>query len=165
MGLYRANRPRNEPTSCGRKLHLETLEARCVLSANVVSAYAEALPQWFAAAPAIELAGGATIEESNSASAPTERWIVRLMPEATVAAGSVAESARIVSELSATAIRGLGLPGLLLVEASAEIAATLAADPRIAYVEADQRIAPRHYLTRRDSRNSPVSVTPDKMAR
>ncbi len=124
-----------------RKLHLEALESRCVLSADVTLAgYADALPQWFATVPGAELAAGLMVTENSAVSVSSQRWIVRLTPEAAIAAGSVAESARIVSELSATAVRGLGLPGLLLVEASAEVAATLAADLRVAYVEPDLRV-------------------------
>ncbi len=149
-----ATRQAKERAARNRKLHLEALESRCVLSADVASAYAAALPQWFATLPVTEQAIGVLTAQSNTASilssastssspsvSSSPRWIVRLTPEAATAAGSAAEAAQIMNELSATAIRGLGLPGLLLVEATAEVAAALAADSRVAYVEPSQRIS------------------------
>src|SRR3954451_23850274 len=85
-----------------RNLHLEHLEARCVLSASAAS-YDQVTPDWFTTL--------------GTSSGTTDRWIVRLTADAVAQAPSVAAASQLLQRtaIPVDVLRGLGLPGQLLV--------------------------------------------------
>src|SRR3954454_7433876 len=93
-----------------RNLHLEHLEARCVLSASP-SNYDQVTPDWFATL--------------GTSSGTTDRWIVRLTAEAVARAPTVSAAAELLqsSAIPVQVLRGLGLPGQLLVTGSTSASA------------------------------------------
>ncbi|MEX2168320.1 MAG: S8 family serine peptidase [Pirellulales bacterium] len=97
-----------------RRLHLERLENRLVLSAS--AAYSMVSPTWFAVAPVDDSA-------PETPAPPSQEWIIRLTAEATQAAGNVAGAAALLDDLPLTVVRGLGLPGQLLVTATLQSSA------------------------------------------
>jgi subtilisin family serine protease/Tol biopolymer transport system component len=117
------------PAPLTRTLKFELLESRRLLSASPGSDYNRVDVAWFA-----------SLNPGAQDAAPAERqWIIRLTPEAVAAAPNVAAAGRLLSDLSVTVIRGLGLPGQLLLEVAddhrAAVGQALAADPRIAFAE------------------------------
>src|SRR4051794_27210292 len=86
-----------------RTLHLEHLEARCVLSASAAS-YDQVTPDWFTAL-------------GSTTSGTTDRWIVRLTADAVSQAPTVSAAAQLLqqSTVPVQVLRGLGLPGQMLV--------------------------------------------------
>src|SRR5688500_12494827 len=99
-----------------RRLQIEKLETRIALSAT--PAYDEVDASWFASVVAPSVAGPAP--------APVQ-WIIRLTPAVVASTGSVAEAAKLLADLPATVVRGLGLPGQLLLETAPSQQATIAA--------------------------------------
>ncbi|MEM9185306.1 MAG: S8 family peptidase [Planctomycetota bacterium] len=134
----------NQPSSRTRRLQVERLESKLVLSASSAGMGAEDLSDdfysqvsgaWFAeVAPSKELA----LDPQGA-----EAWIVRLSPAATAEAGNALGAVGVLSDLPLTVVRGLGKSGQLLVQAPAgvDLAADLARDARIAWAAPDAEVA------------------------
>ncbi len=118
--------PRNR-----RKLQLETLESRQLLSATAPSTYLPA-PEWFAKVPQVEQASPelATvalprIETISWLGAPAEvkrgEWIIQFDAShtASLAGPADAQSLLDVAGVSVSVDRGLGLPGMILLRTDA----------------------------------------------
>lgn len=127
-----------------RALRLERLEDRRLLTA-LAGAYEQPSAAWFrdfregdsiADAVAGPVVSVETIEW-NGHSLPVRpgEWLVRLTEEAVLEAGPGGDLQRLLGELPIEPIRGLGLPGLLLVRADAAAADRLAQHPAVRYVE------------------------------
>jgi subtilisin family serine protease/6-phosphogluconolactonase (cycloisomerase 2 family) len=107
-------------------LGFEQLETRLVLSVTPLAEYDQVTPAWFADAPA------------PTATQPTgelARWVIRLTPEAVAQANTVAAAAGLLRDLPLSVVRGLGLPGQLLVTSRATagaLADALGASPLVA---------------------------------
>ena len=114
------------PTS--RKCLLEPLEKRFLLTAGPTVGVAP----WFA-----------ELHADQGASESVDRWIVRLSNDALVGVDSVAAAAALLGEpeFGLDVIRGLGLPGQLLVETPSDAGAAASAwfqsDAAIAYFQPD----------------------------
>ncbi len=131
----------------------EALEPRTLLAAvSSTNAYDTVAPDWFAQVPrglqdqssrsfigplaaAVGSSGG-----NWQSSADVAQWIVRLTPDATKKAGSVAGAEAVLSSDGITfqVLKGLGLPGEVLVESTAsseQVGAALSDDPDVASFE------------------------------
>ncbi len=135
-----------------RHVRFEPLESRWLLSGNGLDEYDRVSPEWFAtalnvstAAPGVRVGSvsGASGAASGSGGEQfVDRWIVRLTPGATGQLGSVGRAEHLLDTLTANfqVIRGLGLPGQLLLHsfASHDVArSALSANPHVAYFEPD----------------------------
>ena len=113
-------------TSMDRRLHLEELEARLVLSGASVAAYSQVSSDWFG--PSVGLthdvfgASNSEVSDSSDPDVESDRWIVRLTSDVIVQSPSLADAIALLgqSALPIDVVRGLGLPGQLLIETSAE---------------------------------------------
>ncbi len=125
---------------------LESLEDRVVLSvANAQNALA--LPQWFEhvasnQAPGATPPGGQSAGSASFVGPISQReFLVRLTPDATAHAGSVAGSQGLFanSSVSLTVVAGLGLPGQLLLTTperdTVKVVTALQANPHVAHFE------------------------------
>jgi subtilisin family serine protease len=116
-----------------KRLGFERLEERLVLSANSLANYDTVSPEWFVA------------PSSPATSTSAEQWIIRLTPEATAQARTVDGAASLLSNLPMTVVRGLGLPGQLLVSGAGSTASAvneaLAASPLLATFQFDTEIS------------------------
>jgi subtilisin family serine protease/6-phosphogluconolactonase (cycloisomerase 2 family) len=113
------------------KLQFEFLEPRLVLSSTPLADYDRIAPEWF---------GSAAIAPQVVAQ---QQWIIRLTPDAAARAGSVANSASVLSGLPVAVVRGLGLTGQLVVAGTldaATVSAALAASPLIASYSRDRSV-------------------------
>ncbi|MCY2990670.1 MAG: LEPR-XLL domain-containing protein [Planctomycetota bacterium] len=134
-----------------RFLRVEPLEPRVLLNGSGLDDYGQVSPAWFAVAPA----PGAGL---NTASAGTSsavygplamppqasNWIVRLNAEATASSVQQVEQLLDTAAADFQVLRGLGLPGQVLVRSFApdEITrAALAANPHVATFESDQVVS------------------------
>jgi subtilisin family serine protease/Tol biopolymer transport system component len=148
---------RTLPIPQSKVLRVEQLEPRLTLSASAAVEFAAAAPGWFAINPAAPIIGAwpsahasAMIsagagEESATPSIETSDWIVRLTPDASARAGSVVGAAQMFDDdsMSWQVVRGLGLPGQLLVRAAgskSDIIAALDAHPDIASFDEDRLV-------------------------
>ena len=131
----------------------EALEPRTLLAAvSVPDAYGTIAPDWFTQIPVSlgsqsshSFIGPVAIAVGTSggnwqSDAEVAQWIVRLTPEASQRAGSVAGAENLLNSSSITfhVLKGLGLPGQVLIESSADAAesrAALASDPDISHFE------------------------------
>ncbi|MCY2991008.1 MAG: S8 family serine peptidase [Planctomycetota bacterium] len=144
----------------------ELLEPRLVLEGPGIADYGQVTPAWFGQVPslvfgpqprevrtlsaAIGSDGGAVEVAGNVA-----QWIVRLTPDATAQAGSVPGVKPLLDTAQADfqVLRGLGLPGQVLVRSTAAtdqtnptdssdpIRAALAANPNVATFEPDRVVS------------------------
>jgi subtilisin family serine protease len=122
----RSKRPSKDrrPT---RPLRLESLEARRLLAADLAS-LKTLMPTWFAAAkpPAPALTAtvrslsASSVRAAASPAVATTEWIVQLSDPSLKTIRSVGEAATALGNpaLGVTVVRGLGLPGQLLVSAT-----------------------------------------------
>ncbi|WP_197526815.1 S8 family serine peptidase [Pirellulimonas nuda] len=121
-----------------RRLRVETLEHRLLLTGDpLLPDYLRPSLGWFGAATTAPLAA---IDGGALASTPTVRWVARLTPEAAAQSGGAAGAAGLLGGVAVQSVRGLGLPGQLLIETSGDAAATrdaLAANPAIASFHLD----------------------------
>lgn len=128
-----------------RRLHLEKLETRYLLSATPPSSYFQVSADWFTTLPTSPGTNGQSSLTPDGA-IPTDsasQWIVRLTPEASQQAHNVAEAATMLSGMPITVVRGLGLPGQLHVRATGseqQVYAALASNPYVAAYEKDSVI-------------------------
>ena len=132
-----------------RFLRVEHLEPRLALSGSLASEYDQVEPAWFAAVPQVftgaeeSPAGTAGVSETDPPSASSmSRWVVRLSPSASAEMRTMLQAERFLDRLTADfqVIRGLGLPGQLLVRSLSPVAAAqaaLAANPHVAHFEPD----------------------------
>src|SRR4051812_29252041 len=128
--------------AASNRLLFEHLEPRLVLSASS-SGYTSSSPTWF---QSVAVTAGWQLNQSQAAGAlagsgaSTEAagelssWIVRLDEATTAQLQSVAASEEVLAspEIQLQVVRGLGLPGQLLVQTSgtaAQVAAALSANP------------------------------------
>ena len=128
---------------------LEQLEPRLVLDGPGIADYGQVTPAWFGTVPQIYTGVDAVTSSSltgGSDSSPTDngwpRWIVRLIADDAGQANSPrdAEPALNAGTVDFQVIRGLGLPGQVLVRAfatAAESRAALAGNPHVASFQAD----------------------------
>jgi subtilisin family serine protease/Tol biopolymer transport system component len=128
---------------------VEHLEPRLALSGSLASEYDQVEPAWFAAVPQVftgaeeSPAGTAGVSETDPPSASSmSRWVVRLSPSASAEMRTMLQAERFLDRLTADfqVIRGLGLPGQLLVRSLSPVAAAqaaLAANPHVAHFEPD----------------------------
>lgn len=132
-----------------RPLRLESLEARRLLAADLTS-LETLMPVWFAAAkpPAPALAPMVRSLSANSnrvATSPTvatSQWIVQLSDASLKTIRTVGDAATVLANpaLGVTVVRGLGLPGQLLVSATgapASVRAHLRSLPAVKAFERD----------------------------
>ncbi len=135
-----------------RQVRFEPLESRWLLNGSGLDEYDTVSPEWFTtalnvstAAPGVRVGSvsGASGAASGSGGEQfVDRWIVRLTPAATGQTGALGQAEHLLDTLTANfqVIRGLGLPGQLLLHsfASHDVArAALAANPHVAYFEPD----------------------------
>ncbi len=144
---------------------LEKLEDRTLLSIGSAADYDTVSSHWFdtragqvsAAAVLLDFVGPATaaqfearssgLSQSGLADDPEEQWIVRLTPEATALLPSVNDAGKLLSTSTTEfrVIRGLGLPGQLLVEAPGasvqEVELALESDPSTAYFGSNRSVS------------------------
>ncbi|NUQ64557.1 MAG: S8 family serine peptidase, partial [Pirellulales bacterium] len=140
----------------GRRVGLEHLEERTLLSMASGADYNQVDPQWFAEFAAPSSLSLAETMALNSQVAPAygpqearpepSRWIVRLTPEAVEGIGSPAQTSDYLawSGISFQVLRGLGLPGQVLVQtvqSAAAVEGSLRANPYVASFEADGPIS------------------------
>ena len=128
-----------------RTLRVELLEDRCLLSGGGLDDYDRIAPDWFAA-PTGDVAARAIASSAAGESSPGSRWIVRLTEEATAQARGVDDVVSILNSRgpSFVVVRGLGLPGQVLVTTSLDhdqAQAALGANSRVASFEADGTIS------------------------
>ena len=126
------------------RLRLELLEDRRLLSIG----YDAVDPSWFAmveTADTSEFVGPLPLEFSTfgTVEAESSNWIVRLTPEATASAGSVGETSALLQNDSVDlkVVKGLGLPGMLLIESTSDVASiqqALKSNPLVASFEPDR---------------------------
>ncbi len=108
-------------------LRLESLEDRRLLAADLTS-LKTLMPTWFAAAkptapaltPALRSLSTSTTRAATSPAVATSEWIVQLSDAALKTVRSVGDAAKTLANpmLGVTVVRGLGLPGQLLVSAT-----------------------------------------------
>ncbi len=111
---------------------IESLEPRYLLDAGGIGGYNEVSSAWFENVPSVTqtpiapfigpVAVAVGFNGGNwQDSASVAQWIVRLTPAATQQAGSVAGATTLLTTDSVpfTVVRGLGLPGQVLVRSSA----------------------------------------------
>ena len=129
-----------------RCLRVEHLENRLLLSADTGVAYAQVAPDWFAELGDVQsgVALGGTAEATGStanSTVDTTRWIVRLTPDATAQVSSLDDAIGLLGAggSSIHKVRGLGLPGQLLVETIGS-EQPFADNPHIAYAQHDASI-------------------------
>jgi autotransporter-associated beta strand protein len=128
---------RKSPARSSRRRTLELLEPRALLSAAAIpesgvghSLAAQVAPAWFAPG-SVNASQGKAVENKapateqllwhgQSVEAAAGQWIVRLTPEATARAGSVQGVAELLHsrQIGAQVVRGLGLEGMVLVQAA-----------------------------------------------
>ncbi len=130
-----------------RQLHIEQLEARLVLSSSSLTTYDQVSPQWFGQAEESPIGAlgdvGANDPETTSESTSTDRWIIRLTPEAIAQSTSISDVMALFDDDNAPVqvTRGLGLPGQLLVATPTthrtEAQAWLSTSELLAYFERD----------------------------
>ncbi|MBI1314193.1 S8 family serine peptidase [bacterium] len=124
---------------------VEQLESRLVLS-SVSSSYATASSEWFGTqditlSPSNELTGSSTFSGPLPVGVIAHQYLVRLTPEATAQARSLAGVQSLISSSSVDlqVSAGLGLPGQVLVATSdwdsVRVVQTLEANPAVAYFE------------------------------
>ena len=116
-----------------RLLQTERLEPRHLLSGSPNPSYNDVSPAWFAQAD----------EVSNN---PSQLWVARFKSEALGGIDSALGAERLLtnSPVSFEVVRGLGLPGQVLLATSetdaAAVAIALSGNPNIAYFEPNQTI-------------------------
>ncbi len=130
--------------------HLEQLEDRTLLTTLGIEEYDQVSSKWFESlTPEVGdlttygATNGDLRQQDDSRS--SDRWIVRLTPQGTQAAGSVAGAAGLLESqaVGLSVLRGLGLPGQLLVTSTQDatsVEAYLRANPLIASFESDQKV-------------------------
>jgi CSLREA domain-containing protein len=135
--------PRRE-TYRYRLPRLEQLENRCLLSGAGQVDYDHVSPDWFAtpATNVVKMAFVSPISES----APSTRWIVRLSEEATEKIQGVGDAKSVLNQGGGSfdVLRGLGLPGLVLVTTTldqADVEARLRASPDVTSFEQDLAVS------------------------
>ena len=113
-----------------RRLRPELLEHRLMLASDLaVDA------DWFGGST-----GAALVGANESSAAPTSRWMVQLTDQAVAQAGGAAGAPQLLAGVPLAGVRGLGLPGQLLVEATgthSHIASRLAASPHVDFFQLD----------------------------
>jgi subtilisin family serine protease len=137
IGRFRKRRSFGRST----RLRLELLEDRRLLSIG----YDTVDPSWFAIVDSVDIAGPLPLDFTtfeNEDSEPS-RWIVRLTPEAVSSVESISEtSALLLSDgVDFDIVRGLGLPGMILVESisdASDVQQVLISNPYIASFEPDR---------------------------
>ena len=122
-----------------------------MLTGNVNADYEEVSSAWFAEVSELDsdanfigpLAANAMFGGERQSSTDVSKWVIRLTPDATRQANNVEGAAMIVNNASysLTVVRGLGLPGQLLVHADASnddtVRAALEDNPRVATFQKD----------------------------
>ncbi|MCY2986823.1 MAG: S8 family serine peptidase, partial [Planctomycetota bacterium] len=131
---------------------LELLEPRLVLEGPGIADYGQVTPGWFGAVPqiytgvdAVTTSGLTNGSDSRQTDAGWPRWIVRLNADDAGHASSPRNAEPLLNDgtVDFQVIRGLGLPGQVLVRAFATAAdsrAALAANPHVAAFEADSLV-------------------------
>ena len=116
-----------------RRLRPELLEHRLMLASDLMVD-----ADWFGGS-----SGGAQLGGTESPAAATSRWMVQLTDQAVLQAGSAAAVPQLLAGVPLAGVRGLGLPGQLLVEATgthSHIAASLAASPHVDSFQIDAHL-------------------------
>lgn len=123
---------------------IEHLEQRVVLSGAQSGTYDVVAPQWFdVIGPAI---ADTTPQSAGASQSTGSEWIIRLTPDAVAASTSVEDSQNWLNsgELTFQVVKGLGLPGQLLVQANggadSAVSAALQANPYVAYFEQNSTV-------------------------
>ena len=133
--------------------HFECLEERTLLSVVPPFDYDKVSPLWFGAVDSLELetvsadsSSAQSVDDlidGSSSDTNSDRWIVRLTRDAVSQIESVAQTAEFLNTGSVDfhLLRGLGLPGQVLVETrgvgAAQVEASLGRNPYIAYYNPD----------------------------
>jgi subtilisin family serine protease len=130
-------------------LRLESLEARRLLAADLTS-LETLMPTWFAAAkppapvlaPTVRSLSASSIRAATSPTVATSQWIVQLSDASLKTIRTVGDAATALANpaLGVTVVRGLGLPGQLLVSAigaPASVRAHLRSLPSVKAFERD----------------------------
>ena len=123
---------------------IEQLEDRSLLSGAGLDDYERVSPDWF-----VSVVGSRAAEAAGLAAAADvalDRWIVRLSPETLQEVHGVQQVARILNRFDASfdVLRGLGLPGQVLVTSTLDPSRTeaaLAANPCVASFELDTTVS------------------------
>jgi subtilisin family serine protease len=144
----RAHWQKFKHASDSRRLHMEHLEARYVLSASAAASYFQVSSDWFSEIAGSTANGSASVTTPSLAPSSVDaddRWIVRLTPEALTSASTVATAAELLAQngLPVSVLRGLGLPGQLLVSSALEsdaVSSALANSPLVSYFQRSHRI-------------------------
>ena len=140
--------------------HFEQLEERTLLSLDPLGGYSQVSPAWFAAAelsssPQDTIApsplscgsAGEDAGENAPGSPAAHRWVVRFKSDSLSNIGGVTETADLLKggDVAFEVIRGLGLPGQVLVQTAgndpATVEAALRTNPHVASFEGDAIIA------------------------
>lgn len=130
-------------SDAARHLRLELLEKRILLASDAASAYQTASPAWFGVADSLPPRAATA---SSELPPPAERWVVRLTPEAVGQYPNLDNAATFVQSLlpEVESVRGLGLPGqLLLTVDAAQGPGGLADHASVAYAHRDLEVAPQ----------------------
>jgi subtilisin family serine protease len=148
--LYCRNglRPVRQFRATDSRSAVERLEQRCLLSADSSLPGLDAVSDVALASPDVSLdqnVSTAWFERGPVAldsDRPADRWIVRLTAAATDQAGSVAGAQELLAsaDVPAIVVRGLGLPGMLLIalqSSDADLPATLESSPLVEYFTRD----------------------------
>lgn len=126
-------RPRCGALRAWRKLRIEPLEARLLLTTSPGFDYDQVNAAWFGAL-------GSGTQATNGQS----EWVLRLTPEAAEQAAGVSGAPALLSALPITVMRGLGLTGQLLVESNLDPAALTAALSNSSFIASFQINASIH---------------------
>ena len=102
--------------------YLEQLEERMLLTSLSPTGYSQVSPVWFESlvADVPSLAAASLSEQPETSN--DDRWIVRLTEQAVLQTGTVRAAASLLNESDSElqVLRGLGLPGQLLVRAGGQ---------------------------------------------
>ena len=129
-------RIRRQRIDRSRRFLLETLERRAMLAADAGLFSKTPTPGWFASLPTTQPVGTSTVNE----------WIVQLSDRSLKTIQSVADAGKALGRpsLGLQVVKGLGMPGQLLVSATgsaATVTSFLRRHPLVQYVESNAKIA------------------------
>lgn len=128
-------RIRRQRIDRSRRFLLETLERRAMLAADAGLLSKTPVPAWFASLPTAQPVGATTVNE----------WIVQLSDRSLKTIQSVADAGKALARpsLGIQVVKGLGMPGQLLVSATgsaATVTSFLRRHPLIQHVESNAKI-------------------------